>query len=149
MELIPILPHFHAVLNLASAILLFGGFLAIRRRDVATHRKRMAAALSVSVVFLISYLTYHAAVGNVKFAGEGWIRPVYFTLLISHVGLAALSLPLIFFTLRRAPWLLVSTTCEPHRRIARLTWPVWMFVSISGLVVYLMAFHLYPPTAGG
>ncbi|MEO5345618.1 MAG: DUF420 domain-containing protein [Magnetococcus sp. YQC-9] len=144
MELIPILPHFHAALNLTSALLLFAGFQAIRRGDAITHRKRMAGALFVSAIFLVSYLTYHAAVGNVKFAGTGWIRPVYFTILISHVGLAALSLPMIVMTLLRAPWKLNFTTSDPHRRIARLTWPVWMYVSISGLVVYALAFHIYP-----
>ncbi|MBF0214092.1 MAG: DUF420 domain-containing protein [Magnetococcales bacterium] len=146
MELIPVLPHLQAVLNLTAALLLLSGFQAIRRRDVETHRKRMIAAVIVSAVFLVSYLIYHASVGNVKFAGEGWIRPVYFTILIAHVTLAAFSLPLIFFTLRRAPWPLLGSTCEPHRRVARKTFPVWMFVSISGLVVYALAFHLYPPT---
>lgn len=145
MELIPILPHFHAALNFASALLLFAAFQAIRRGDAVTHRQRMAGALIVSAIFLVSYLTYHAAVGNVKFAGTGWVRPVYFTLLITHVALAAVSLPMIFLTVRRAPWRLV-TTSDAHRRIARLTWPVWMYVSVSGLVVYAMAFHLYPPT---
>ncbi|MBF0272500.1 MAG: DUF420 domain-containing protein [Magnetococcales bacterium] len=146
MELIPVLPHLQAALNLASALLLFSGLQAVRRRDLETHRKRMATAVAVSAVFLVSYLIYHGAVGNVKFAGSGWIRPVYFTILIAHVALAAVSLPMIFFTLRRAPWQLLDTTCEPHRRIARKTFPVWMFVSISGLVVYALAFHLYPPT---
>ncbi|MBF0165345.1 MAG: DUF420 domain-containing protein [Magnetococcales bacterium] len=146
MELISILPHFHAALNLASAILLFAAYRAIRNGDAVTHRQRMAGALIVSAIFLVSYLTYHAAVGNVKFAGTGWIRPVYFTLLITHVALAAVSLPMIFLTVRRAPWRLSTLTCDPHRRIARLTWPVWMYVSISGLVVYAMAFHIYPPT---
>ncbi|MBF0191703.1 MAG: DUF420 domain-containing protein [Magnetococcales bacterium] len=144
--LIPFLPHFQAALNLTAAVLLFSGLQAIRRRDLETHRKRMSGAVMVSAVFLVSYLIYHAAVGNVKFAGVGWIRPVYFTILIAHVALAALSLPMIFLTLRRAPWQRLDTACEPHRRIARKTFPVWMFVSISGLVVYLTAFHLYPPT---
>ncbi|NGZ06828.1 MAG: DUF420 domain-containing protein [Magnetococcales bacterium] len=148
MELIPVLPHFQAALNLTAALFLWAGFRAIRRRDLQTHRKRMAAAVLVSAIFLVSYLIYHAAVGNVKFAGEGWIRPVYFTILISHVALAAVSLPMIFLTLRRAPWQLLVSTCDPHRRIARLTWPVWMYVSISGLVVYVLAFHLYPPAVG-
>ncbi|MBF0418051.1 MAG: DUF420 domain-containing protein [Magnetococcales bacterium] len=145
MELISILPHFHASLNLASAVLLFSAAQAIRRGDAVTHRQRMAGALIVSAIFLASYLTYHAVVGNVKFAGTGWVRPVYFTLLITHVGLAVVSLPMIFLTVRRAPWRLVTTSSEAHRSIARLTWPIWMYVSISGLVVYAMAFHIYPP----
>ncbi|MBF0339838.1 MAG: DUF420 domain-containing protein [Magnetococcales bacterium] len=145
MELIPILPHFQAALNLTSAVLLVAGLRAIRRGDAHTHRKRMAGAVLVSAVFLVSYLIYHAAVGNVKFAGTGWIRPVYFTILITHVGLAVVSLPLIFLTLRRAPWNLLESTCPPHRRIARFTLPVWLYVSISGLVVYALAFHIHPP----
>lgn len=148
MELIPILPHFQATLNLTAALFLWSGRQAIRRGDPETHRQRMAAAVLVSAIFLVSYLVYHAAVGNVKFAGVGWIRPVYFTILISHVALAAISLPMIFLTLRRAPWQHLTPTCEPHRRIARLTWPVWMYVSISGLVVYALAFHIYPPVPG-
>ncbi|MBF0293572.1 MAG: DUF420 domain-containing protein [Magnetococcales bacterium] len=144
MELIPVLPHFQAALNLTSAILLYAGLRAIRRRDRAAHQKWMAAALLVSAVFLVSYLFYHAAVGNVKFAGTGWIRPVYFTILIAHIALAAISLPLILLTLRRAPWQTPGTSCPPHRRIAARTFPVWITVNLSGLVVYLLAFHLFP-----
>ncbi|MBF0180287.1 MAG: DUF420 domain-containing protein [Magnetococcales bacterium] len=144
MELIPILPHFQAALNLASALLLMAGLRAIRRHDRASHQKWMAAALLVSAIFLVSYLFYHAAVGNVKFAGEGWIRPVYFTILIGHVALAAIVLPMILLTLRRAPWKTPGITCPPHRRIASRTLPVWITVNLSGLVVYLLAFHLFP-----
>lgn len=146
MELIPFLPHLQAALNLTAALLLIDGLRAIRRRDRVTHQHRMMGAVVVSAIFLISYLVYHAAVGNVKFAGVGWIRPVYFTLLIAHVLMAVLALPLIFMTLRRAPWTTpTATTCPPHRRIARITLPVWLFVSLSGLVVYALAFHIYPP----
>ncbi|MBF0429113.1 MAG: DUF420 domain-containing protein [Magnetococcales bacterium] len=146
MELIPILPHLQAALNLTSAALLISGIRAIRRRDRETHQKRMVGALVVSAFFLVSYLVYHAAIGNVKFAGVGLIRPVYFTILIAHVVMAVVSLPLIFLAVRRAPWQIPGfTPFEPHRRIARYALPVWLFVSISGLVVYGLAFHLYPP----
>ncbi|MEO5331352.1 MAG: DUF420 domain-containing protein [Magnetococcus sp. YQC-5] len=144
MELIPILPHVQAALNLTSAIFLLRAYRAIRRDDRASHQHHMMTAVMVSAVFLVSYLIYHAAVGNVKFAGVGWIRPIYFTILVSHVLLATVSLPMIFMTLRRAPWQLPGATCEPHRRIARLTLPVWLYVSLSGLVVYALAFHIYP-----
>lgn len=144
MELIPVLPHFQAALNLTSALFLVAGHRAIRRGDRATHQKRMLGAVLVSAVFLVSYLIYHAAIGNVPFAGTGWIRPVYFTILVSHVLLAAGALPLIGYALRRAPWQTPGATCEPHRRIARWTLPVWLYVCVSGLVVYLLAFHIFP-----
>lgn len=145
MDLIGVLPHLQAVLNLTAMVSLISALQAIRRRDRATHKKRMGLALVVSTVFLVSYLVYHGAVGHLPFAGVGWIRPIYFTLLISHVMLALISVPLIFLALKRAPWQ-QSGPCEPclpHRGIARWAAGVWLYVSISGLVVYGLAFHIY------
>ncbi|MBF0311385.1 MAG: DUF420 domain-containing protein, partial [Magnetococcales bacterium] len=101
-SLIPILPHFHATLNLVAAILISSAWVAILKGDRVTHRNRMIAALLVSTVFLISYLTYHAKVGNIPFAGQGLIRPLYFALLASHVILAAAVLPLILLAVFNA-----------------------------------------------
>lgn len=146
MELIPVLPHLQAALNLTSAFFLVSAYRAIRRQDRPAHQQRMTSAVVVSGLFLVSYLIYHAAVGNVKFAGIGWIRPVYFTILTTHVLLAVLSLPLIFLTLRRAPWRDPNAIrCPLHQHIARKTLPIWLYVSLSGLVIYAMAFHLYRP----
>ena len=97
-----------------------------------------------TAVFLVSYLTYHSQVGNVKFAGEGTIRPIYFTILASHVILAALIVPMVLTTLTFA----LKGSFSRHRRIARWTFRVWLYVCVSGIVVYLMAFHVYPPQVG-
>ena len=98
----------------------------------------------VSVVFLASYLTYHAQVGSVKFQSQGWIRPVYFTVLLSHTVLAAVVAPFVLITLYRA----LRGQFDRHRRVARITWPVWIYVSVTGVVVYLMLYHLDPRLSG-
>jgi putative membrane protein len=132
---------FNASLNGLSAVLLAGGYAAIRsgRRDV--HKRFMISAFVVSCAFLTSYLVYHYRVGHVVFAGQGWIRPVYFVLLISHTILAVLIVPLILVTLRRA-WL---ERFDKHRLIARWTLPLWFYVSVTGVIVYVMVYQAYGP----
>lgn len=131
----------NSVLNSVAAILLLGGFIFIRKGRMRAHRACMISAVFVSTAFLISYLTYHYHVGDVRFQGHGWVRPVYFTILISHVTLAVVILPLIAITLWRA----LGGRFPAHRVIARVTWPLWMYVSVTGVIVYLMCYQLYPP----
>ena len=130
------LPTVNATLNGASALLLAAGWVAIRRRNVAVHRALMLTAFAVSCAFLTSYLYYHSQVGSVPFTGTGWVRPLYFTILISHIILAAAIVPLALVTLLRA-W---RAQYDRHRRIARVTLPLWMYVSITGVIVYLMLY---------
>jgi putative membrane protein len=134
------LPALNAFLNGTSAVLLTAGYAFIRRRNVAAHRACMVTALGVSTLFLVSYLVYHARVGSVPFTGQGWARPAYFALLLSHIVLAAIIVPLALVTLYRA-W---SERFDRHRRIARWTLPIWLYVSITGVLVYWMLYHLYP-----
>jgi len=134
------LPALNAALNSLSALLLAAGYLFIRRRNVAAHKTCMLAALGVSTLFLISYVTYHAQAGSVRFTGTGWVRPVYIAILISHVILAIAILPLALVTVYRA-W---RERFEAHRRIARWTFPIWMYVSVTGVAVYVMLYLLYP-----
>jgi putative membrane protein len=133
------LPTLNAALNASSAVLLALGFRFIRRRAVTAHRACMLAAFGVSMLFLISYLTYHYYVGSVRFTGTGWVRGVYFAILISHTILAALVPPLAIVTLTRA----VRGQLDRHRRLARWTLPIWLYVSVTGVVVYVMLYHLY------
>lgn len=135
---VPRLPTINACLNGISAVLLLFGYANIRQRNVAAHRACMLGAFAASSLFLVSYLVYHASAGSVRFTGTGWIRPVYFTLLISHIVLSAVVLPLALTTIYRA-W---SDDFVRHRRIARWTLPVWLYVSVTGVVVYLMLYHL-------
>jgi len=134
------LPTVNACLNATSAVLLVSGFAAIRRKNVTAHRRFMLAALACSTLFLVSYVVYHVQVGSMKFTGEGWVRPVYFTILISHTVLAVAVVPLAIVTLVRA----LRERFDRHRRIARITLPVWLYVSVTGVVVYWMLYHAYP-----
>jgi putative membrane protein len=129
----------NATLNGTSAILLTCGYVAIRARKIAVHKAFMIAAFLTSTVFLISYLAYHYRVGHVAFQGQGWIRPAYFTLLLTHTVLAIVIVPMIIITLRRA-WL---EKFDKHRIIARWTLPLWMYVSVTGVIVYLMVYQIY------
>ncbi|MGH7933881.1 MAG: DUF420 domain-containing protein [Candidatus Binataceae bacterium] len=138
------LAPFISVLNAIAAVLLLAGFYCIRRKWVRAHRAFMLSAFAISIVFLVSYLIYHYHVGDVRFQGYGWVRPVYFTILVSHIILAAGILPLVLITLRYA----LRGRFRSHRRIARWTWPIWVYVSITGVVVYLMVYRLYPPGYG-
>jgi len=136
-------PHaaLNATLNATSAILLAGGYAAIRGGKREVHKRFMISAFVVSCAFLVSYLVYHYRVGHVAFQGQGIIRPIYFTLLISHTILAVVIVPLILITLRRA-WL---ERFDQHRIIARWTLPLWFYVSVTGVVVYLMLYQFYAP----
>ena len=134
------LPHLNAALNSLSFLLLLAGFYFIRRGSVAAHRYSMTGALGVSVLFLVSYVTYHYSYGSVKFTGTGLVRPVYFTILITHIILAAVIVPLVVVTLRLA----LRGEYARHRRVARWTYPLWLYVSVTGVVVYLMLYRLYP-----
>lgn len=131
----------NASLNGISAILLAGGYAAIRAGKREVHKYFMVSAFGVSTVFLVSYVVYHIRVGHVAFQGEGWIRPVYFALLLSHTVLAIAIVPLILVTLRRA-WM---ERFDKHRAIARWTLPLWFYVCITGVIVYLMLYQIYAP----
>ena len=140
------LPTVNAILNTTCAVLLVCGFLFIRRRRVKAHRACMVAAFLTSIAFLACYLYYHYEVGSVRFQGQGWIRPVYFAILISHTVLAVAIVPMVLVTLVRA----LRERFDAHKRIARWTLPLWLYVSVTGVVVYLLLYHLYPsmPPAG-
>jgi len=133
------LPRLNAALNGASAILLVVAYFFIRHRWVKAHRACMLSAFALSVLFLMSYVIYHASVGSVRFAGPGWIRPIYLALLVSHITLAALVLPLALTALYRA-W---RGRLVQHRRVARWTLPIWLYVSVSGVVIYLMLYQFW------
>jgi len=132
------LPTLNAALNGTSALLLVCGYRFIRRREITAHRICMIAACAVSALFLISYLAYHYQVGTVRFPGSGWLRGLYLTVLLSHTLLAALVPPLAIMTLWRA----VAERFDKHRRLARWTLPIWLYVSITGVIVYWMLYHL-------
>jgi uncharacterized membrane protein YozB (DUF420 family) len=138
--LIPFLPHLNALLNSASAILLLSGYFFIRRLRVRSHRNCQLAAFATSTLFLISYLTYHYYHGATRFMGQGLARPIYFAILISHTILAIAIVPMVLITLYRA----AHGDFERHRRIARWTLPIWLYVSITGVIVYLMLYQIYP-----
>ncbi len=131
------LPAANALLNGASAISLLAGYWFIRRRQISRHRICMLAAFSLSTLFLISYVFYHAIAGSIQFSGVGWIRPVYYIILTSHIVLAIFILPLVLTTLYRA-W---REKFLLHRRVARWTLPIWLYVSVSGVVVYLLLYQ--------
>jgi uncharacterized membrane protein YozB (DUF420 family) len=134
-----IFPVINATLNGASAVLLFVGRGFIERGRRAAHRAVMIAAIVTSSLFLASYLYYHAHVGSVRFQGQGWSRPVYFTILISHTILAATIVPLVIITLSRA----LRQRFDRHRAIAQWTYPLWLYVSVTGVVIYFMLYHWF------
>ena len=139
-EFIPYLPHLNACLNASSAILLFSGWRFIKAHNVAAHRACQISALIVSLLFLASYLTYHYNHGTTRFQGTGLARPIYFTILTSHTILAIVIVPLVALTFFRA----FREDFVRHRRIARITLPLWFYVSITGVIVYLMLYQIYP-----
>jgi uncharacterized membrane protein YozB (DUF420 family) len=132
------LPHLNAALNAASAVLLITGWILIKQRRIEQHRGCMIAAVLMSSLFLVSYVIYHANVGSKPFPGTGLIRTIYFAILIPHVILAAAVLPPILITFTRG----LRRDDARHRRIARKTLPVWLFVSVTGVIVYLMLYRL-------
>jgi uncharacterized membrane protein YozB (DUF420 family) len=133
------LPAVNATLNGISAILLTTGWILIRKRRIEQHRKVMLSAFATSTLFLISYVIYHANAGSRPFPGQGPIRAVYFAILVTHIILAAAVLPLSLITLTRA----LRARFDKHRRIARWTLPIWLYVSITGVIVYLMLYQMY------
>ena len=130
------LPALNALLNAASAVLLTAGWLSIRRRRIPAHRACMLGAFCVSVLFLLSYVTYHALAGSRPFTGRGWARSIYFPLLVTHIVLAAAMVPFVLTTLYRA----LGGEFARHARLARRTLPVWLYVSVTGVVVYWMLY---------
>ena len=134
------LPTLNAILNSISAVLLVTGYSFIRRKNIKAHRACMIAAFVTSSLFLSSYLIYHYNVGSVKFQGQGIVRRIYFAILLTHTILAITIVPMIFVTFAQA----LKGRFDRHRAIARWTFPIWLYVSVTGVVVYLMLYHLYP-----
>jgi uncharacterized membrane protein YozB (DUF420 family) len=134
------LPALNAALNAVAATLLVTGHALIRRGRISRHRACMTGALIVSALFLVSYVVYHAEVGSVRFTEAGWPRLLYFAILATHVPLAAAVVPLALLTMRRA----LRGDYDRHVRIARWTYPIWLYVSVTGVMVYLMLYHLWP-----
>lgn len=140
--IIHLLPHFQAFCNSASTTLLLCGGYFISKKDKETHKKCMAGAFLASTLFLISYLTYHSVAGGLKFGGQGTVRGIYFFILGTHTILAAVALPMILVTFYRA----LKENFEKHKKIAPWTLGVWLYVSVTGVVIYAMLYHLYPGT---
>ena len=136
-----VLPTLNACLNATAAVAIVTGVLAIRRRRVAVHRAAMLTAFAVSTAFLVSYLVYHYQAGSKRFEGPGWLRVVYLAILLTHTVLAVAIVPLVVTTLYRA----LTRQFARHVPLARWTFPLWLYVSITGVVVYWMLYHLYPP----
>ncbi len=134
------LPSLNAALNSLSAVFLLAGFLFIKSGHRDAHRACMLTAFGCSTLFLVSYLIYHYRVGSVPFKGQGWIRPIYFAILLTHTILAVTVVPLALVTLRRA-W---RENFSAHRRVARWTFPIWLYVSVTGVIVYWMLYWLVP-----
>ncbi len=145
MEFLHIFPHVNAALNATSGLFLVTGFYFIMRKEIARHRFCMLSASIVSAIFLVGYVTHHAirtyyfGLGPTRFTGEGLARPIYFTILTSHTILAAVIGPFIIMTLLLG----LKGLYESHRRLARIVFPIWLYVSMTGVVVYMMLYHLY------
>ena len=133
-------PALNAGLNGTSAVLLLSGRVLIAKKRIAAHRACMIAAVVASALFLGCYLFFHFKVGNILFLGQGWSRPVYFAILISHVTLAIVIVPMAVITLNRG----LKARYDRHRTIARWTWPLWMYVSVTGVIVYFMLYRWFP-----
>jgi uncharacterized membrane protein YozB (DUF420 family) len=132
------LPTVDAFLNATCTILLVTGYVMIRNKRIAAHRACMLSALGCSVLFLIGYLTYHFQVGTTRYEGEGILRPIYFTILLTHTVLAVAIVPMVLITLTRA----LKEKFDKHKAIARWTLPIWIYVSVTGVVVYLMLYQM-------
>lgn len=133
------LPAVNASLNTIAAILITSGFIAIKRGNKQLHKRLMLSATVVSALFLVCYLTYHFGVGREKpFKGEGWVRPAYFTMLISHIVLAFAVVPLVLLSIRAG----LRDQIDKHRRLARWTLPIWWYVSVTGVVIYVVLYQL-------
>ena len=143
MDITSYLPPLQATLNSISACLIVAAYWFIRRGNKRAHKVCMASALLVSTLFLAAYLYYHNQVGYVPFTGQGLIRPIYFTILFSHIFLAVVILPMIVLTVIFA----LRERIALHQRMTRWTLPIWLYVSVTGVLIYLFGFHLYPPQA--
>jgi uncharacterized membrane protein YozB (DUF420 family) len=139
-SLATLLPTLNASLNALSAVLLVSGYVCIRHGRTAAHKRCMISAFGVSTLFLVSYLILRVIAGTTHFTAEGWIRPVYFAILLSHTLLAAGIVPLAIVTLVRA----VRADFERHAALARWTLPLWLYVSVTGVLIYWLLYHLYP-----
>jgi uncharacterized membrane protein YozB (DUF420 family) len=134
------LPAVNASLNGLSAVFLVAGYICIRQKNQLAHERWMKAALTTSALFLVCYLVYHAKAGRTIFREPAWFRPIYLTLLLTHTVLAVTIVPMIIITLTRA----LRLRFDAHRRIARWTWPLWMYVSVTGVVIYLLLYRIFP-----
>ncbi|MBM3833240.1 MAG: DUF420 domain-containing protein [Verrucomicrobia bacterium] len=134
------LPAVNACLNTLSTIFLSAGYFFIRRKRPIAHRNCMVSAFATSTLFLISYLVYHYNAGRTVFREPQWFRPIYLTILLTHTVLAVAIVPMILMTLHRA----IKQRFELHKRIARWTWPLWMYVSVTGVIIYLLLYQIYP-----
>ena len=141
MATIYLLPTIEALLNCLSLFSILLGYYFIRRKNILAHRACMITAIILSSIFFVLYLIYHINVGNVTFAGQGSIRLVYFTILATHVFLASTNVILVLTTVS----LILKGNKEKHKKLAHWTLPIWIYVSITGVIIYLMAFHFYPP----
>ena len=136
------LPAVNASLNGLSAVFLVSGFVCIQRKNVVMHRRFMVSAVVTSALFLVCYITYHSKAGRTIFLNPPWFRPIYLTLLLTHTVLAVTIVPLIIITLSRA----LRQRFDRHKKIARWTWPLWMYVSVTGVIIYLLLYQIFPQT---
>jgi putative membrane protein len=134
------LPAINACLNGLSAIFLTAGYLFIKRKNQVAHRNCMVSAFVTSTIFLVCYLVYHFNAGRTVFREPAWFRPIYLTVLLTHTLLAVAILPMVLVTLHRA----IKQRFELHKKIARWTWPIWMYVSVTGVVIYLLLYQIFP-----
>jgi putative membrane protein len=135
-----ILPKLNAIFNGAAFLCLIGAFVAIKNKNIKVHRAFTTTALILSMLFLVSYVAFHLTTESTKFGGEGWTRTVYFVILISHILLSTGIIPLVLFTYVRG----LGMQVEKHRKIAKITWPIWLYVTATGVVVYWMISPYYP-----
>ena len=134
------LPPINAGLDSLSTIFLTLGYIFIRQKKITSHRNCMIAAFCTSTLFLICYLVYHYNAGRITFKDPAWFRPIYLTILLTHTVLAAVILPLVLVTLNRA----LKARYELHKKIARWTWPIWMYVSVTGVLIYFLLYQIFP-----
>jgi putative membrane protein len=135
-----ILPKLNAIFNGTAFCCLIAAYVAIRSKNIKVHRAFTTTALSLSVLFLVSYVAFHLTTESTKFGGEGWIRSVYLFILISHIVLSTGIIPLVLFTYARG----LGMQVEKHRRLAKITWPIWLYITATGVIVYLMISPYYP-----
>lgn len=134
-----VLPLFNAIVNGTTAIVLILAFRAIKAKNIELHRKLMTSAIGLSILFLLSYITYHATSDSTPFGGEGMIRNIYYFILLSHILLSVIVVPLVLISYVRA----LSERFDKHRKIAKITWPIWLYVTITGVLVYILISPYY------